>query len=725
MKKFYLSIVLLLLAQIHTLAQYEFFNNQEQYKINSEQLTDAFNANLDSLMLDSIILAYQNSLSIPGIATLIIKDNEVVWNKNYGYRNLQYQLPVEDSTLFLMASISKTITVTAAMQLWENSMIDLNSNINNYLPSGLTVVNPYYPSDIITVKMLMTHTSTLLDNWDFLLPLISCGDSPISLDTFLINYLTPGGTYYSNANFGNYQPGQQWNYTSVGTGLLALIVGNLSGKSFDEYCRDSIFIPLSMNSTSWFLEGLNTNNIAVPYVGSTPGCHQGWPLFPGAFLRTNKIDLLKFLQAYLNNGIYNNTRILDSTTISYMLSDQLGYPATYLSPWWVYGQGLIWFNAFPINISGWGHAGSWPGCLTYFCYDPIEKWGTIWFQNWRPTAQNWISSLGEINHQFTKYAHLYGNIYALASSVDKPYAKVNIDSVLFRTRFSNTYNHQFIPHLIYANLDSTLIDSLTLFDDGLHGDSLSNDGIYGVHIPIQQTENFYSLSVSTVDNQTSKYFNTPDICRFTTAGPVVLDSVSITKHWDYFTVKPFIKNQSTATLITNALVNLICNDPWISSITPATRSVANIPPGATVSPSAGFTVRVDSSFPDYFNFKVEVSSGNWPYWIDSLQVIVSVEQEDLQPLTYMLEQNYPNPFNPSTKIKYSVPQSSQVQIKVFDVLGSEVATLVNEEKNAGNYSVEFNAASIPSGVYFYQLKVYPAIGGAGDYISTKKMILLK
>jgi len=719
MKKIYLSIVLLLLLQTPTLAQLEFFNNQEQCNPSSEQLTDVFNSNLDSLMLDSIILAYQNSLSIPGIATLIIKDNEVVWNQNYGYRNLQYQLPVEDSTLFLMASISKTITATAVMQFWENGMIDLNTNINNYLPSGLTVVNPYHPSDIITVKMLMTHTSALLDNWDKLLPLISCGDSPISLDTFLIKYLTPGGTYYSSANFGNYQPGQQWNYTSVGVGLLALIIENLSGKSFDEYCRDSIFIPLSMNSTSWFLEGLNTNNIAVPYVGSTPGCHQGWPLFPGAFLRTNKNDLSKFLQAYLNNGIYNNARILDSTTISYILSDQLGYSVTYLSPWWVYNQGLIWFNAFPINISGWGHAGSWPGCLTYFSYDPLEGWGTIWFQNWRPVDQGWISSLGEINHQFTKYAHLYGNIYALNPSVDRSFAQVNVDSVLFKTKFSNIHNYQFIPHLIYANLDSTLIDSLTLFDDGLHGDSLSNDGIYGGYIPIQQNEDFFTISVSTVDNQTSKYFNTPDICRFTTVGPVTLDSLYVVDHTTYFTVKPFVWNQSTTETITAASIRLICNDSWVTSISPASRPLPNISPGVVVSPSSGFTVRVDSTFTDYFNFQVEVMSDGWTYWRDSLQIIVGVEEELYEILTeFLLSQNFPNPFNPSTKIKYSVPQASQVQIKVFDVLGNEIETLVKEEKPTGTYELTWNAVNLPSGVYFYQLR-------AGSFVQTKKMLLLK
>jgi hypothetical protein len=85
---------------------------------------------------------------------------------------------------------------------------------------------------------------------------------------------------------------------------------------------------------------------------------------------------------------------------------------------------------------------------------------------------------------------------------------------------------------------------------------------------------------------------------------------------------------------------------------------------------------------------------------------------------FRLEQNYPNPFNPSTKIKYSVPQSSLVQIKVFDVLGSEIETLLNEEKPIGTYEINWNAANFPSGVYFYQLK-------AGDFKQTKKMILMK
>jgi hypothetical protein len=85
---------------------------------------------------------------------------------------------------------------------------------------------------------------------------------------------------------------------------------------------------------------------------------------------------------------------------------------------------------------------------------------------------------------------------------------------------------------------------------------------------------------------------------------------------------------------------------------------------------------------------------------------------------FRLYQNYPNPFNPSTTIKYSIPNAGNISLKVYDVLGKEIATLVNEEKSSGNYEVEFNASNLTSGIYFYQLKT-------GNFIETKKMILLR
>jgi len=88
------------------------------------------------------------------------------------------------------------------------------------------------------------------------------------------------------------------------------------------------------------------------------------------------------------------------------------------------------------------------------------------------------------------------------------------------------------------------------------------------------------------------------------------------------------------------------------------------------------------------------------------------------PDNYILSQNYPNPFNPITTIKYQIPELSFVTLKVFDVLGSEIITLVNEEKPVGTYEITWNAAGLPSGIYFYQLK-------AGPFVETKKMMLMK
>jgi photosystem II stability/assembly factor-like uncharacterized protein len=95
-----------------------------------------------------------------------------------------------------------------------------------------------------------------------------------------------------------------------------------------------------------------------------------------------------------------------------------------------------------------------------------------------------------------------------------------------------------------------------------------------------------------------------------------------------------------------------------------------------------------------------------------------IEVEALGNFSYELSQNYPNPLNPSTTISFSIPNSGLVTFKVYDVLGNEVATLVNEEKPAGSHSIEFNASRLVSGIYFYTIN-------AGDFVETKKMILLR
>jgi hypothetical protein len=119
-----------------------------------------------------------------------------------------------------------------------------------------------------------------------------------------------------------------------------------------------------------------------------------------------------------------------------------------------------------------------------------------------------------------------------------------------------------------------------------------------------------------------------------------------------------------------------------------------------------------------FNFIISSQPAHAKSLLDSLLGTTLLSNECLAQHEYVLGQNYPNPFNPTTTISYQIPKNGLVSLVVYDALGTEVATLVNEEKTQGKYSIEFNALNLPSGVYFYTLR-------AGDFVSTKKLILMK
>jgi hypothetical protein len=146
-----------------------------------------------------------------------------------------------------------------------------------------------------------------------------------------------------------------------------------------------------------------------------------------------------------------------------------------------------------------------------------------------------------------------------------------------------------------------------------------------------------------------------------------------------------------------------------------------IPPQNTVNLSVKFTPETEGIFKDDLHIRWE-SEGqriakviHMSGFTDSVYVHVDDSRQELE---FSLSQNYPNPFNPVSKIKYSLPHSSIVKLKVFDILGNEISTLVNTEQPAGNYEVEFNGSELASGIYFYRLST-------GEFTSVRKMLLLK
>jgi hypothetical protein len=138
-----------------------------------------------------------------------------------------------------------------------------------------------------------------------------------------------------------------------------------------------------------------------------------------------------------------------------------------------------------------------------------------------------------------------------------------------------------------------------------------------------------------------------------------------------------------------------------------------------------------TNVPQYYSFTdMTASVGTWFYrlkqidldgtlhYTDGIQVDVLTHVEEALPTVYALEQNYPNPFNPSTRIQFGMPQTSHVKLEIYNGLGERIATLVDETRQAGYYSEQFDATGLASGLYFYRLQ-------AGDFVDTKKLVLLK
>jgi CubicO group peptidase (beta-lactamase class C family) len=201
---------------------------------------------------DGEIRKETSNYQIPSLSACIIKNNEIVWAKYYGNSAVSNSLP-DSSSIYPVASVSKTILVTAVMQFYERGLIDLDADINNYLP--IEVRNPHYFGRIITARMLLTHTSGLA--WpvdDYEVPGFydyHPFDSAPPLNEWIPEYVLPGGSHYVNSVWKNTIPGDRELYSNIGTAILGYLVEVLSGKDFNTYCEQNIFAPLEMNNTSY------------------------------------------------------------------------------------------------------------------------------------------------------------------------------------------------------------------------------------------------------------------------------------------------------------------------------------------------------------------------------------------------------------------------------------------------------------------------------------------
>lgn len=355
----------------------------------------------------------------PGLSAALVKEDQLIWSKGFGIADRAQGIAMTADKIQNIGSISKTVTATAVMQLWEQDAFQLDDDVNAYL--SYAVRNPLFPDEPITFRQLLAHRSSITDGSAYGAS-YACGDPAVSLADWIEGYFSPDGAYYNaDENFLTWKPGTidpptpPRAYSNVAYGLLGVLVERIAEVPFKEYCRDHIFNPLGMHNTGWHLAEVNTENHAVPYsylsddferdpdeslASMLPGkdvtedmlvpgnylphCLYSFYNYPDGLVRTSVNDFSRYLRTYMNGGTFEGYQLLKAETIDLMLSKTH------------FERGLCWGTYRFGEDEFWGHSGGDPGVATLMAFQKTEKIGLILFFNYDEFPDEFGKLLGRM-----------------------------------------------------------------------------------------------------------------------------------------------------------------------------------------------------------------------------------------------------------------------------------------------------------------------------------------
>jgi len=302
--------------------------------------------------IDTVVNEYVNKKWLAGAVSIIIKDNQVVQYRGYGFADIDSKKPMQKDQLFRIMSQTKAITSVGIMILYEQGKFLLDEPIWHFIPEfkNPSVLDKFNAADStfttvpakedITFRHLLTHTSGI-DYTDI-------GSSKVA--TIYAKNKIPSGLGYFNANLLermkvmaklplSFHPGEKWQY-GLNSDLLGCLIELISGMSLDDFLRKNIFEPLGMKDTYFNVPASKKDRLATVYTEDGSGNIIKWshtfrnidPDYPlmntnyfsgGAGLTSTAFDYAVFLQMILNGGIYNGHRILSKRTVEMMTSNQL------------------------------------------------------------------------------------------------------------------------------------------------------------------------------------------------------------------------------------------------------------------------------------------------------------------------------------------------------------------------------------------------------------------
>jgi len=344
-------------------------------------------------------------ISTPSIAVSVVRGEEIVFATGVGKADIGRRIDATKDTVYQLASVSKTVTCAGIMTLVEDGVLDLDADINRYLPFGVHI--PAAPRRPITLRQLLTHTASIRDHWQVWgtpksdPTLYFHGDSPIPLRRFLHSYFAKGGGRYdAKLNFYDRPPGTAYSYSNFGVALAGYVAEAASRTDFDELCKTRILLPLGMTDAGFRLADVGTTNLAMPYYdtnGFEPIYQYGYPDYPDGALRTSASHLARWLGAFMNDGTFQGDRVLRRSTVQEIRRNQIPDIASWR-------QGLIWYEVQRWGFPILGHTGGDYGESTRMFYAPKLDVGVVTLTNAYMGRRQWRAFSEIERHMFEVFA---------------------------------------------------------------------------------------------------------------------------------------------------------------------------------------------------------------------------------------------------------------------------------------------------------------------------------
>lgn len=362
-------------------------------------------------VLDTMINNRMKSYGVVGFAAAILSEKGILWSNGYGYANRQQQIPYTINTIMNIGSISKSITGICIMRAVQDGKISLDEDINKYLP--FPVGNPYFPKEKITMRQLVSHTSSIRDRdpaygdsaYQY------HGDATEPLGHYLKAYLTAKGRFYDVANFTKAKPGTESEYSNVGAGLAGFVVECATGEKLNVYSKKFLFEPLALHRTGWFLTEIDTSKHSRLYrrrgdtLTTIP--FYGLVTYPDGGIRTTVSELSKILLCVVNDGQAKGKQILKpefAQELWHPIFTAVSKPRNNNYDISNFNEGVFW--SMTDSTHKIGHVGRDPGIETYMAYDRKLKRGVIVFYN---------TSIPSADRQ--KFNSIYEDLWNFASKL--------------------------------------------------------------------------------------------------------------------------------------------------------------------------------------------------------------------------------------------------------------------------------------------------------------------